>query len=64
MFGDEEAIATVAMNEADIARSDLPEVERAQQLALQEGTLPAWLREIHARRARDSKALAAIAAHE
>jgi lipase chaperone LimK len=62
MFGEEEAIATAAMNEADIARSDLPDEERARQLAVQEGALPAWLREIHARRARDSKVLAAIVA--
>lgn len=64
MFGEEEAIATVAMNEADIARSDLPEEERAQQLAVQEGALPPWLREVHARRVRDSKVLAAIAAEK
>jgi lipase chaperone LimK len=64
MFGEEESIATVALNEADIARSDLPEEERAQQLAVQEGALPARLREIHARRARDSKVLAAIAAEK
>ena len=62
MFGEAETIATVAMNEADIAASDLPDSERARQMTEQEESLPPWLRAIHARRARDAETIAALVA--
>jgi lipase chaperone LimK len=64
MFGESETIAAVTMREAEIETSDLSAEERARRMAEEEESLPPWLRAIHARRADDANALAAVLAGE